>query len=186
MNLACRVLSVVSGVTLVLFVTGADDGTQTIDAKGLTFRVPEKWKSTPPSSSMRRAQLTIAAASGDTEPAELVVTAFPNRAGTVDQNIARWQNQFKTDEGKAPEIKREKVKGKNVDVTRAEVSGTYTDPFARGGPKPKTGYRLLGAIVESKSGGQYFLKLVGPEKTVTAIKPEFDQMLGTIEDQSGK
>src|SRR3954463_6163659 len=104
---------------------GADAPTQTIDAGGLTFQVPPSWKSIPPSSSMRRAELKVAPAEGDKEPAELVVFAFPGGAGTVEANIKRWQGQFKGDDGQPPKIETKVVKGKNVEVTRVETAGHY-------------------------------------------------------------
>src|SRR3954453_21659963 len=76
---------------------GADAPTQTIDAGGVTFQAPAAWKSTPPSGTMRRAVLRVQAVEGDTEPAELVVTAFGGGAGTVEENLKRWQGQFKDD-----------------------------------------------------------------------------------------
>ena len=89
---------------------------ETIDAGGLTFQAPAAWKSTPPATVMRRAQLTIPAAPGDGEPAELVVTAFPGGAGSVPANVARWQQQFEDKDGKPPRITTEARKGKNVDA----------------------------------------------------------------------
>ena len=62
-------------------------------------------------------------------------------------------------------------------ITRVEVAGTYNDPFGGGGPQP--GYRLLGAIVITEDAG-YFLKMVGPDKTMTQARPAFDAMLKTI------
>ncbi len=76
---------------------------------------------------------------------------FPQGAGTVQANVQRWQQQFKAEDGQAPKVESTKVKGKNVDVTRVEVAGTYVQPpFSGGGTFPK--YRLLGAIVETDQG----------------------------------
>jgi hypothetical protein len=156
----------------------ADEKTQTVDAKGLTFAAPASWKSSPPKSQMRAAQLAIEPVQGDKDRAELIVFRFDTSAGTVAANIDRWEKQFTDSGGQSPKAKTETVKGKNVDVTRVETSGAFTDRLAGGGTKP--GYRLLGAIVESPSGAAYFLKLVGPDKTVTSVRKEFDKMLKTI------
>ena len=149
---------------LVLFVTGADDPKQTIDARGLKFEAPEAWKTSPTVSQMRRATLKIEPVAGDEFPGELVVFAFPGGVGSVDDNIKRWQNQFKDKDGNPPRIEKKTVKGKNVEVTRAETSGHYF-PAQFGRPEPdRPGARLLGAIVLTDSTA-YVIKLVGPDKT---------------------
>ena len=38
-------------------------------------------------------------------------------------------------------------------------------------------YRMLGAIISIKDGGQYFVKLYGPEKTIAAAEPGFMKMV---------
>jgi hypothetical protein len=157
-------------------------GVQTVDLGGLSFQAPASWKKVQPKSSMRRAQLNIPPASGDKEPAELIVFVFPEGAGTVQQNVERWQNQFKGADGKAPKIESRSVQGKNVEVTRVEVAGTYTDPFAGKGAQP--GFRLLGAIVETPDAA-YFLKMVGPENTMTAAKPDFEKLIASITKGEG-
>ena len=49
-----------------------------------------------------------------------------------------------------------------------------------GQPAPKkTGYRLLGAIVEGPSG-EVFFKLTGPAKTVAAAQGEFQTLLKSL------
>lgn len=170
---------VLSALVLPVVAIAADGPgtTQTVDVGGLTFEAPASWKKVQPKNSMRRAQLNPPAASGDKDPAELAVFAFPGGAGTVQQNVQRWQSQFQDAAGKAPKVESRAVKGKNIDVTRVEVAGTYTDSLAGKGPQPD--FRLLGAIVETP-GAAFFLKLVGPEKTIAAIKPEFEKLIASI------
>jgi hypothetical protein len=160
---------------------GADAPTQTIDAGGLTFQAPTAWKSSPPGSPMRKAEIKVAPVEGDKEPAELVVFAFPGGAGTVDANIKRWQGQFKDADGNPPRIESKDVKGKNVDVTRVETAGHYFPMTFPGQPKQvdRPNYRLLGAIVQAGTTG-YYLKMVGPDKTMLAIRPDFDQLISSI------
>jgi hypothetical protein len=160
---------------------GADGPRQRIDAGGLTFEVPAAWKSNPPSSSMRRAELTIGPQGGDKEPAELVVFAFPGGAGTVEANVQRWRSQFKDADGNPPRIESKLVKGKNVDVTRVETAGHYFPSQFPGRPKEpdRPNYRLLGAIVQTQATG-YFLKMVGPEETMQAVRGDFDQLIGSM------
>jgi hypothetical protein len=170
------------GVTVfALLGLGADTPTQKISARGISFLAPAAWKSTPPATAMRLAQLTVEPAQGDRDPAELQVFAFPGGAGSVDANVKRWQSQFVDKDGKPPKVTSEKRKGKNVDVTFVEVAGRYVAAVQPGSDQKldKPDYHLLGAIVETKAVA-YFLKMVGPEKTVNAAKPTFDDLIASL------
>jgi hypothetical protein len=166
---------------LVTMGLGAVAATQTIDAGGLTFEVPGAWKSSPPTSTMRRAELKVAPVEGDKDPAELVVFAFPGGAGSVQDNIKRWQNQFKDANGDPPPVESKEIKGKNVGVTRVEIAGHYFPMTFPNQPKQadRPNYRLLGAIVQTGATG-YFLRMTGPDKTMKAVGPEFDQMIASM------
>lgn len=177
---ASMVLCLVAFATLSVF--GADDPkSKTHKAGELSFEAPIAWKSEKPTSSMRKAQLKLAAADGDSEPAELVVFVFPKGAGTVEANIKRWASQFKDGDGKAPEPMVKQVKGKNVEVTRVEIAGRYIAPLSPGSSEAvnKPGFRLLGAIVQTDDAG-YFFKMVGPDKTMTSAKPGFDALIASM------
>jgi len=160
---------------------GADAPPQTIDAGGLTFQVPATWKSSPPSNAMRRAELKVAPAEGDSEPAELVVTAFPGGAGTVPANLERWQKQFRDDDGNPPRIETKEITLKGAKVTRAETAGRYSAMQFPGQPKQpeRSKYRLLGAIVQTDKA-DYYLKMVGPDRTMVAARPDFDRLIASI------
>ena len=175
-----RVVGLVAAA-LVLGSLGADEPPRTIEAGGLSFEAPGSWKASQPRSSMRRAQLSVAPARGDDEPAELVVFAFPGGAGTVEQNVERWRSQFRDADGSPPRIESKRVKGKNVEVTRVETAGRYVAPETPGSSKvlDKPNFRLLGAIVQTGTTG-YFLKMIGPDKTMIAARPGFDQLIASI------
>jgi hypothetical protein len=165
---------------LVLLAVGADGPKQTIEARGLSFQAPASWKSSPPSSQMRLAQLKVDPIEGDDYPAEMVVTAFPGGAGSVEANLERWQRMFKDKEGNPPRIESKTIKGKNVDVIRAETAGHYTPPqFPR--PEPdRADARFLGAIIMTDRVG-YYIRMVGPNKTMIKLRPDFDELLTTIQ-----
>jgi hypothetical protein len=167
-------------VAIAVLSVRADEPKQTIDAKGLTFEAPKAWKSSPPTNQMRRAELKADPIEGDGYPAELIVFAFPGGAGSVEANIERWQKLFTDDQGNPPKIETQKVKGKNVEVVRAETHGDY-HPASFGGPQQpvRKGARLLGAIVVAGDTG-YFLRMVGPDKTMKKLTPDFDEMLKSI------
>jgi hypothetical protein len=177
-----RVLSVgFQASALALFLMGADDPKQTVDAKGMSFQAPAAWKSSTPSGMMRVAELKVDPIEGDDYPAELVVFSFNGDAGGVKANLERWRKMFKDKDGNAPAIESKEVKGKNVDVvTRAETSGHYYPaPTAARKDPDRPGARLLGAIVLGE-GHSYFIRMIGPDKTMTKLRPDFDDMLATI------
>jgi hypothetical protein len=77
-----------------------------------------------------------------------------------------------------------------VKITVVDSSGTYTGvgrpmaamgrPMAAG--KRVSGYRLLGAIADGRSGN-VCLELTGPMKTIAAQQAAFDQMLASIQPE---
>jgi hypothetical protein len=165
---------------IVLALAGADEPKQTIDAKGLTFEAPASWKSHPPARATRRAELTVEPSEGDDYPAELVVFAFRGGAGSVDDNLKRWQRLFKDKDGNPPRIESKKVKGQNVEVTRAETAGHYYPAQFGGATEPdRPDARLLGAIVTGDDTS-YYIRMVGPDKTMKKLRTNFDDMLKTI------
>jgi len=171
----------VSGLlALALLLVGADGPKQRIEARGLSFEAPASWKSSPPTSQMRLAQLKVDPVEGDDYPAEVVVTAFPGGAGSVDANLKRWQGMFKDKDGNPPRIESKKVKGKNVEVMRAETSGHYSPPqFGR--PEPdRPDARLLGAIIMTDRVS-YYIRMIGPNKTMLKLRPDFDDLLATVQ-----
>jgi len=144
----------------------AEDETREVKAGDLTLKVPKDWKQQQPSNKLRLAQFTIEAAEGDEEGAELVV--FPPFGGTIAQNVERWIGQFES-EGRS--VKMTEGKTDQGSYVFVDLAGTYKKPdgppFLR-----KTiaapGYRMLAVILSSDSGGNYFLKVTGPDKTVKA------------------
>ncbi len=157
------------------------EDTQKVQAGDLAFKAPASWKSERPSNGMRKAQMKVAAAAGDDEAAELVVTSFGGPVGGVDANIKRWEGQFQDADKATPKAKVEKRKGVNVEVTRVEVGGRYVAAMMPGQPakNDKPNYRLLGAIVMTPDTG-YFFKLTGPDKTIRDATKGFDAMIESM------
>ncbi|HQR20955.1 MAG TPA: hypothetical protein PLE54_06650 [Burkholderiaceae bacterium] len=147
-------------------------------AGGLTWTAPPDWKAQG-ERPMRAATYSISAAKGDKEPAELAVFYFgASDGGGVDANVKRWIDQFQKADGtsaaKDAKVKKETIAG--LPATMVDVKGTYAGGSMMGPSAPKTGYRLLGAIVEGP-GGNVFFKLTGPEKTVAAAEKLFRKVL---------
>jgi hypothetical protein len=130
---------------------------------------------------MRAATYLIPAAAGDSEGAECAV--FANIGGGVQANLDRWAGQFELPGGGDPKekakTKKETVNG--LPVTTIDLTGTYKGGgMAMGQPSaPKTGYRLLGAIVEAPDG-EIFFKMTGPAKTIAAAEKDFQALLNSV------
>lgn len=160
----------------------ADAGTM-VNLDGLKSTAPAGWKMEEPTAqqkNFRKYQFRIAKADGDKEDAEVVVFFFgPGGGGGKEANLQRWKGQFKAPAGE--QAKLDEFKAGDVAVTQLDVKGIYL--FKVGGPfnpnaktEEKPDYRMLGVIFESKNG-PYFMRLLGPEKTVTGHKNEFDDWL---------
>ena len=141
----------------------------------LAWDAPASWKTAPNTTSMRKATYKIVHAKGDPDDAELTVS---KAAGGVDPNVQRWASQF----GSAKPAT-EKKKVNDLDVTVVDIKGTYSGsggPMMAGSPsEPKEKYALLGAIVDL-GDQQWFFKMIGPEKTVTAARPDFDKLVASL------
>ncbi len=154
---------------------------------GLRWTTPANWKAEA-QRPMRLATYTIPPATGDHAGSECGVYYFgPGQGGSVEANMDRWIGQFLQPNGQpskdAAKLEKKTVHG--LKVTTVDVSGAYTGmggPNAQPAGPPKTGYRLLGAIVEGPQGSIFF-KFTGPAKTVGENKSAFDKMLAGIAPQ---
>lgn len=153
-----------------------------IDA-GLSFHVPTSWRSAPSKSAMRQAQFELRPASGDGEPAALVVYYFgESGAGGVQANLDRWKGQFKPSAGQSSLEERTEVlevDGMRVDVL--EVGGRFVAETSPGSGQfvDQEDFRLLGAIVAGPKGAVFF-KLVGPSAVVAHERRAFEVMLKSM------
>jgi hypothetical protein len=139
----------------------------------LKFTVPAGWIEEERTSSMRVAQYRLPKAASDAEDASLVLYYFgQGQGGSTAANIERWVSQMKQAEGSS--AKQETLEVHGLKVSTVDVSGTYVAETAPGSGEfnNKPGYRLRGAVVETPNGS-YFVKLVGPEKTVTQWNESF-------------
>jgi hypothetical protein len=150
----------------------------------LKFRVPAGWVEEERTSSMRVAQYKLPRAPGDTEDASLVLYYFgPTQGGSTTANIDRWISQMKQEDGStAKGAKEEHLDANGLKVTSVDVSGTYVAEMAPGSGTfhNKPAYRLRAAVVETPNGS-YFVKLVGPEKTVTQWNDSFVSYVKSFE-----
>lgn len=143
----------------------------------IDFDAPASFVLAPTTNTFRKATYKFAKVAGDADDAELAVS---QALGGVDANVERWGKQF----GDA-QPKTEKKTIHDLPVTVVEVKGTYAGGggpmmgIGRTKPEPKEKYMLLGAIVD-QGEHQTFFKMVGPEKTVTAAKKDFEKLVSTV------
>ena len=139
-----------------------------IKVEDITLSVPADWEQKPPSNRLRLAQFVVPAAEGDEQPTEMVVSFFGGGGGGVDANIGRWIGQFASDGRKAKVTKGETEQGAYYFV---DVTGTFNMPIGppiQGRTIELPDARMLGIILEVEGKGNYFLKMAGPQKTVSA------------------
>jgi hypothetical protein len=155
-------------------------------AAGLTFSTPQGWRQSAGGSAMRVAEFTLPHADGDTEDAQLIVYYFGGQGGSVDANIQRWVGQMQQPDGKASSAvaKKQTRTVNGLTVTLVDVGGTYVAEMAPGAASRynKAHYRLRAGVVET-TNGPYFIKLTGPEKTVTRWERAYDQFVSSFKFQ---
>lgn len=154
-------------------------------AGSLKFSAPGEWIPEKTTSSMRVAQYKLPKAEGDTEDGSLVIFYFgQGQGGTAAANIDRWVNQMQQpDGGSSKERAKESsqtINGLKVDTV--DITGTYTAEMAPGSGTfhNSPNFRMRAAVVETPKGS-YFIKLVGPEKTVNNQAQPFETFLKSLE-----
>jgi hypothetical protein len=122
------------------------------------------------SSTMRVAQYKLPKETGDAEDASLVLYYFgPSGGGGTSANVERWIGQMKQPDGSDSKDKarEDSLTVNGLKITTIDLAGTYTAETAPGSGQflNNPNYRLRAAVIETPKGS-YYLKVVGPEKTV--------------------
>jgi hypothetical protein len=98
-----------------------------------------------------------------------VVTFFGGQGGTVQANFDRWLTQMQQPDGRASKdvAKTSVLKTHDLTLSIMDLPGTFVAEIAPGSSEHfnKPGFHLRAAVIEGK-GGPYFIRLVGPAKTV--------------------
>lgn len=153
----------------------------------LRLKAPDGWVSERPSSGMRVSQYQLPAAEGDAEAASLVVYYFgAGQGGSVNANLERWIGQMQT--GSSEKAKTETTTVNGLKVTLLDVSGTYAGGDMGGGgmggggaaAQTKPNFRMRAGVIETPKGA-YFIKLVGPQKTVNRWDQSFQEFVKSAE-----
>ena len=155
------------------------DDVKEVAVKDIKLNVPANWKQEDPSNNLRLSQFKIPPVEGDKPATELVISSFGGDGGGVDQNFKRWVDQF-TAEGRKVKLSTGECPQGKYYVN--DVTGTYLQstggPFAGGKKTPMPGYRSISVVLAVPDTGVYFLRLTGPEKTVTAASQAFRKSFG--------
>jgi hypothetical protein len=171
---------------LVLFVAVASFTTlaqETQQPAALRYKVPAGWVEEERSSSMRVAQYKLPRTEGDTNDASLVLYYFgKGQGGSTAANIERWASQMQQAGGAQAKLSEESFTANGLKVTAVDAAGTYVAETSPGSGtfNNKPGWRLRAAVVETPNGS-YFVKLVGPEKTVAHWNESFMSYLRSFE-----
>jgi hypothetical protein len=155
----------------------------------LRYNVPDGWQAEKTTSNMRVAQYKLPKAEGDSADAELVLYYFgQGQGGSAQANIDRWLNQMQQPDG-SPSKEKAKIETLTVNsmpVTTVDVLGKYNGGMASPGAMPSatpadmSNYRLRAAIIETPKGS-YFVKLTGPQKTVSRWDQAYTDYIKSFE-----
>ena len=172
-----RFLMTAAGAALGAGAATADDkkGT-TVELAGMKSTTPADWKEETPKEKMRLTQFKLPKAEDDKDDAVLALFVFPGGSGSVKDNLARQLAKF-VEEGRKEKV--DKTKVGTIEATYQDVTGTYKKKAFPMAEKfePVKDYRQLYVVFEDKDGKQYYLTLLGPQKTVEKHKKGFEEWL---------
>ena len=153
--------------------------TKDVEMKDVKLKVPTSWKQEEPSNNLRLGQFKLPPAEGDKPTTEMYVASFGGDGGGVDSNLKRWIDQF------TPEGRKVKMSAGECEQGKyhfSDVTGTFLQssggPFAGGKKTPMPGYRSLSVVLQLSEKGVYFIRMTGPEKTVTGAADAFRKSFG--------
>ncbi len=155
----------------------------------LHYTAPSGWQKNEESDQAeRRAGFVVPHAGDDKEDGEALVLFFgTGSAGDRDKQWDPWFKQFDGDPKK--DAARSTFETHGITVETFEFAGNYKlnmGPHRPGQTRSpvqmvKNGFRMIGAVARTKDRGNWFFRLVGPDATVTAAKPDFLAMLKSVE-----
>lgn len=149
---------------------------------GVSWSVPEGWKSREPSSSMRVAEFDIP---GEAGAGEAIFFYFgPGQGGSAEQNVRRWVGQFTPDEDTTGvQTTAAEFDYDGIRVALVKASGTYTPstmmPGAPAQP-PQANHALFGAVFEGGPAGSIFMRATGPKATMDAQDDAFESFVKSV------
>jgi hypothetical protein len=161
-----------------------DDKGTVVEVGGFKSKAPAGWKAVELTEQQRNFgrlyQFTVPKAEGDKYDADVYITRLSGDGGGAKANVERWKGQFTAPEGKKVESKVEDMKVGDTAVTYADIAGSYRykknafDPNEKEVLRPD--YRLIAVVFPAKDE-TYFIRFLGPAKTVGENKKAFDEWL---------
>lgn len=173
-----RLLALTVLVALGLYLTGSSPagGKDEIELDGLKSKTPPGWEVAKPSSKLQMYRIVLPKVAGDDKDAEMTIFHFgKGGGGSLDANIDRWRKMFDK-----PTENTERYDVGKVRVTVVDLKGTYLEKFPPFDPNAKVtrrpDYRMFGVYFDSPNG-PFFVRAVGPAKTMEQHKKNFDGWL---------
>ena len=156
-----------------------DDGIVVSDGR-IRLKPAEGWVRSKPRTRIVEHEFVASLEDGDQDDARITVMGA---GGSVEQNIDRWISQFSQPGGKSTRgsttLKEREIAGQKVHTV--DIAGTYRDQLGPFAPATdRENYRMLGAIIVTEKMGRYYLKMVGPKKTVDANEQAFAKVIESL------
>lgn len=146
----------------------------------ITMTAPEAWERIPPANNIIDVEFSIAPVEEDENRCRLTIMGA---GGEIEANTNRWIGQFSQPDEKTTRerttIEVKEINGQTVHLV--DITGTFRDQ--RGPIAPATtyeSYRMLAAIIPTEERGQYFVKLVGPRRTIAENEDSFLALLESL------
>jgi hypothetical protein len=157
----------------------------------VTGKLPGEWTARNPNREFRLAEYVVPKAAGDTAETLMIVFHFgKGGGGGVEDNVKRWIGLMPQADGSdsTAKAKRNTSDRPGLKIHTVDVAGTYQDrPFPRATEAtPRPNYRMFASIIETTgegTDGPYFIRLVGPAKTVAAAKAGWDAFIASLKAQ---
>lgn len=164
-------------------IESSEKGTTVELARGkLQLQTPADWKKQKPRSRMTQYEFSAPAKAKEGEKtARITIT---QAGGSIPANIDRWKGQFANAD--TDKTKLEKFEAAKQTIHVLDIQGDFNEsmgggPFAPGKIVKREGYRMIGAIVETKGLGTYFVKMTGPQEVVKKLADDMKKMLKGLE-----
>jgi hypothetical protein len=141
-----------------------------------TFNVAAPWKVSETARPMSQGTIELPGKDGAPGLAASFFHFGAGQGGDLQGNITRWQGMFQPPSD-AKTTKEEMDFGK-AKATLVTITGTYVGSRFSPEKEPRTGYTLMAAVLPSEEG-DVFVRLVGPEAGVAAVKEDFKKFLLT-------
>lgn len=145
----------------------------------IQYQALDEWELGTPENFMRLEQFQIA------ENSDLAVYFLPGTAGSVDENISRWRNQFLTNEARKALLYKQ-YNYKAIPITEFYMEGDFKKPANPFDPNTKKevleSYAMFTVIAELEEG-KWFFKALGPKDEINQVRPEIEQFIETFRIQ---